>query len=133
MPEFSDHDCLALLKANPRDPQAERAFETLVHRYDAPMQRTLRCRYPSLTSEDLQEVSQDAWLRVWRRLDANVRVEAFRSWLFRIGMNLAIDLIRRKAARPETALGDREIASVKADHVHELGFAEKLKHCVELL
>ena len=134
MPERSDQECLAILRADPRDAvAAERAFETLVHRHDGLLQRVLRCRYPTLTSEDLQEISQEAWLRVWRRLDANIRPEAFRGWLSRIGTNLAIDWIRRKASRPEMAIGERDVASGRADHVHELAFAEKLQHCVDLL
>ncbi len=134
MPELSDQECLAILTANPRDRSAaERAFETLVRRHDGRLQRSLGCRYPTLKSDEVQDLCQETWLRVWTRLDANVRPECLRSWLIRVGANLAIDLIRKKATRPETALGERDIASGQADHVHELGFREKLQHCVQRL
>jgi RNA polymerase sigma factor (sigma-70 family) len=133
MHELSDQECLAILTASPRDPTAaNRAFETLVLRHDGALQRKLSCQYPSLR-QDLTDISQDTWMRVWKRLDAKIRPEAFSTWLFHVGKNLAIDLIRKKASRPTTALGEQDIASAQADHVHELGFREKLQQCVEKL
>jgi RNA polymerase sigma factor (sigma-70 family) len=133
MSVLTDQECLAILTADPRDPlAAERAIEILFHRHDVSLQRHLHFQFASLR-EELADICQEAWIRVWTRLDANIRSDAFRSWLFQVGNNLAIDLIRKKASRPAIALGTREIASDQVDHVHELGFREKLRHCVEKL
>jgi RNA polymerase sigma factor (sigma-70 family) len=134
MTELSDQECLVILTAKPRDPAAAKgAIETLLHRHDRHLQCTLRSRYPSLGHEDLADLSQETWMRVWRWLDAKIHPDAFRGWLFRVGINLAIDLIRKKASRPTTAHSGQDIASVQADHVHEIGFREKFQNCVEKL
>ena len=134
MPALSDHECLAILVARPRDSDAaERAVATLFERYDRRLQCHLRCRFSSLNDDDVCELAQEAWLRVWRRLDDQVRAEAFRGWLYRIGDNLAIDLIRKKGTRAETPMGEREIAAGAPNHVHELDFAQQLRRCVEKL
>src|SRR5262249_5081165 len=133
MPALSDQQCLAILLATPRDPAAaEGAMERLVLRHDGALQRHLHFQFASLR-EELADLCQETWMRVWTRLDSGVRPEAFRRWLFQVGVNLAIDLMRRKASRPAVALGDHDIASAQADHVHELGFREKLRRCVEKL
>ena len=83
--------------------------------------------------EVAEDLFQETWMRVWRRLDADIRAAAFRGWLFVVGANLAKDLIRKKVSQPTSALGERDIVSAQADHVHELGFREKLEHCVKNL
>jgi RNA polymerase sigma-70 factor (ECF subfamily) len=134
MAPLSDSECLVILRAEPRDREgAERAFALLFERYDRRLQCHLHCRYPSLRDEDLREICQETWLKVWRYLDAKVRAEAFRAWLYRIGGNQAIDTIRRKGRRPESALGERDVESARAGHVHELAFAEQMKRCVDRL
>jgi RNA polymerase sigma factor (sigma-70 family) len=131
--ELSDQECLAILTADPRDRvAAERAIEALFCRHDGWLQRHLHFQYASL-GEDLADLCQEIWIRVWTRLDAKIRPGAFRSWLFQIGNNLAVDLIRKKASRPASALGNQDVASGQADPVHELGFREKLRSCVEKL
>src|SRR5215813_13800813 len=122
MPALGDQQCLGILLAKPRDPAAaEGAMETLVLRHDGALQRHLHFQFPSLR-EELADLCQETWMRVWTRLDASIRADAFRNWLFQVGVNLAIDLIRKKASRPAVALGDRDMVSAQADHVHELGF-----------
>src|ERR1022692_4563225 len=96
MPELNDQECLAILTANPRDRAAvDQAMETLCQRYGAFLRLHLLRRFPSLRDADLGDLCQETWLRVWKHLDAGVPAEAFRSWLFRIAGNLAIDRFRR--------------------------------------
>ena len=133
MPGLSDQECLAVLVANPRDRvAAERAMETLFHRYDGSLQRQLQFQF-AFIGEELADVCQETWMRVWARVDANIRPGAFRSWLFQIGSNLAIDVMRKRASRPAVALDQQDIVSRQPDHVHELGFREKLRRCVDRL
>lgn len=132
MSGLSDQECLAILTADPRDPAAERAIEILFYRHDVSLQRRLQFQFASL-GEELAGICQETWIRVWTQFDARIRPDGFRSWLFQVGKNLAIELIRKKASRPAIALGKQDIASDQPDHVHELGFRENLRHCVEKL
>lgn len=134
MSELSDPECIAILCAVPRDPVAAgRALSLLFQRYDRRLQCHLRWRNPALSDEDLQETCQETWIRVWQHLSSKVREEAFHAWMYRIGEHLAIDLIRRKARRAESSLGEDEFASKQPDHVHDLAFAEQLKRCADKL
>ena len=129
----SDQECLAILIAEPRDRvAAERAIETLFHRHDGSLQRQLQFQF-AFIGEELADICQETWIRVWTRIDSSIQPDAFRNWLFRVGANLAIDVMRKKASRPATAFDQQDVASRQADHVHELGFREKLQHCVDRL
>jgi RNA polymerase sigma-70 factor (ECF subfamily) len=77
----------------------EGAFETLVRRYEAPLRKLafgyLRDR---MLAED---VAQESLLLAYQRIDSLGRVEAFRSWLYRIAINRAHDQLRRMARKGE--------------------------------
>lgn len=61
------------------------AFAALVRRYHP---RCLRFARSMLrTDEDVEEVVQDAWVRVWKALPRYEEQERFDSWLFRILAN----------------------------------------------
>ncbi|HEY7909716.1 MAG TPA: sigma-70 family RNA polymerase sigma factor [Thermomicrobiales bacterium] len=54
-------------------------------------------------AEVAEEVTQETFLRVWRSVHTfQGEPSGFRSWLFRIARNLALDQLRRQAARPRT-------------------------------
>lgn len=77
----------------------EAAFETLVRRYEAPLRKLafgyLRDR---MLAED---VAQESLLLAYQRIGSLGRVEAFRSWLYRIAINRAHDHLRRRARKGE--------------------------------
>lgn len=77
----------------------EAAFEALVRRYEAPLRKLafgyLRDR---MLAED---VAQEAFLQAYQRIGTLGRVEAFRSWLYRIAINRAHDELRRRARKRE--------------------------------
>jgi RNA polymerase sigma-70 factor (ECF subfamily) len=53
--------------------------------------------------EVAEEVVQETFMRVWRGAHTfQGNPSGLRSWLFRIGRNLALDQLRRQAARPRT-------------------------------
>jgi RNA polymerase sigma-70 factor (ECF subfamily) len=55
------------------------------------------------SSEDAQDVVQDAFLKCWRSRDTLHRVRDLRAWIFRVGLNAARDHQRkgwRRRARP---------------------------------
>jgi len=67
----------------------ERAFETLVHRYDASL---FACIYRYMGDDDQAcDVLQDVWLQLYRSLPTLHTGEPLKSWLFR--------------GRPESLLG----------------------------
>ena len=79
------------------------AFEQLVRAYD---QSVLRLALNLLRSpEDAHDVYQEAFLRVYRNLNAFRFDCSFHTWLYRIVTNLCLDQMRkRKVRREETTV-----------------------------
>lgn len=73
------------------------AFGELVLRYEQRLIRVLLRFVPDLeTSRDL---AQETFLRVYERLDQFDSSRRFGPWLFRIGVNLTLDYLRRRKRR----------------------------------
>jgi RNA polymerase sigma-70 factor (ECF subfamily) len=97
----------ALLDASPQqlviqarrgDAAAARAFAQLIARYE---KIALSLAYSTLGDASLAgDVTQDAFLRAWQRLDELQEPERFGAWLGRIVRNLALDA-RRAQPRAE--------------------------------
>ena len=65
-------------------------------------------------SQDAEEVTQDVFLRVYRKLGTFAFKSAFSTWLYRIAMNTAINLYRKKSKeRGKNLSFDDGIASEK--------------------
>lgn len=73
------------------------AFGQLVRRYERRLLRVIQrfVRDPDL-AEDL---AQEAFLRVYERLDQYDASRRFGPWLFRIGVNVTLDFLRRRKRR----------------------------------
>lgn len=73
--------------------------------------------------EDARDATQDAFLSVWKRLGAFRGDARFTTWLHRIAVNAALDLLRRRTKAPVPAeavveaLADRPAAGDVADDV----------------
>jgi RNA polymerase sigma-70 factor (ECF subfamily) len=69
------------------------AFGVLVARYERKLQRVLRrlVRDP----EQARDLAQETFLRVYEHLDRFDTSRRFGPWLFRVGVNLAVDWLRR--------------------------------------
>src|SRR5580658_1692714 len=75
------------------------AFEQLVRAYD---QSVLRLAMNLLRSqEDARDVFQEAFLRVYRSIDAFRFDCSFHTWLYRIVTNICLDHLRRRKVRKE--------------------------------
>lgn len=73
------------------------AFESLVHRYEnrllSVLSRFVRDR------ELARDLAQETFLRVYERLDQFDPSRRFGPWLFRIGVNLTLDYLRKRRRR----------------------------------
>jgi RNA polymerase sigma-70 factor (ECF subfamily) len=75
----------------------QRAFGDLVLRYE---RRVVRVIAQFVRDEDLaQDLAQEAFLRAYQRLDQFDPARRFGPWLFRIGVNLTLDYLRRRKRR----------------------------------
>jgi RNA polymerase sigma-70 factor (ECF subfamily) len=94
-----DHDLMA--RAAQGD---ERAFRELARRHAG---SALRLARRILGSEALaEEIVQDAFLRVWTNAPRWRPEAAFRTWLYRVVINLCLNAKRRPADLPLAAAGD---------------------------
>jgi RNA polymerase sigma-70 factor, ECF subfamily len=73
------------------------AFEQLVDRHRPVV---VRVAARIVGSDDAEDVSQDAFLRAFHRVDRFRGDAPFRSWLLRIAHNAALDHMRRRHAEP---------------------------------
>lgn len=94
-PFEDEHDLLA--RAQEGD---ERAFEVLVRRHADGLFAVL-VRFLG-SSEEAEEVTQEAFLRAWRGIGGFRGDSAFFTWLYRIGINEAKRRGGRSAAAPRT-------------------------------
>lgn len=108
-----------------------RAFAELVARWQTPIQR-LACR---MTGDEAlgEDVSQEAFARIFARRKTWLSTARFSTWLWRIAMNLCRDELRRARRRFEVALeGDdaAELAIVSSEPspIEQLATAEDSAH-----
>jgi RNA polymerase sigma-70 factor (ECF subfamily) len=76
---------------------SQSAFGELVRRYE---RRVVRVITQFVRDEDLaQDLAQETFLRAYQRLDQFDPARRFGPWLFRIGVNLTLDYLRRRKRR----------------------------------
>jgi RNA polymerase sigma-70 factor (ECF subfamily) len=82
------------------------AFTELVRRYD---RSVLRIALRLLSSrEDAQDAYQEAFLKVYRKLDGFRFQCRFHTWLYRITTNVCLDQLRRRKSRREFGVFDTD-------------------------
>lgn len=80
----------------------DRAFATLVIRYERALVRVLA---RLVRDEELaRDLAQETFWRVYNRLDRFDTSRRFGPWLFRVGVNLALDGLRRQAPPPAASI-----------------------------
>jgi RNA polymerase sigma-70 factor (ECF subfamily) len=75
----------------------EEAFAQLVKRHSPGLHRSVA--RVLLDDAEAWDVVQMAFIKAWQRLDRYNPKWSFTTWLYRIGTNLAIDLVRSRASR----------------------------------
>jgi RNA polymerase sigma-70 factor (ECF subfamily) len=68
------------------------AFDELVRRYERPILALVR-RYVTV-EEDAKDVAQRTFVRVLERIDSYRSQSSFKTWLYRVAVNLALDHAR---------------------------------------
>lgn len=99
---------------------AETLFEEQSARLTRRLERMLGSRE---TAEDL---TQEAFLRLWRGSPAELSPEQQGAWLQRTASNLAIDELRRRKRRDQVKLDEEAIEAVAADGTEALAVREAL-------
>jgi len=80
----------------------DEAFAQLVRRYERKLIRVLaRLVHDEELARDL---AQETFWKVYNRLDRFDTSRRFGPWLFRVGVNLALDLLRRHTPPPATSI-----------------------------
>lgn len=111
---------------------SQTAFQTLIERYQVRIFRLLHrfVREPHET----EDLAQDVFLKVFKRLHTFQFESAFYTWLYRIAINTAMDHVQRKRRSPVQAVedvtvfekGSNESASPDQNMVrHEMGKAAR--------
>ena len=75
------------------------AFAELIQRYEAPLRYFIS--HLSSNSEVTEDIFQDTWLTVIRRIYSLKKTEAFPTWLYRIARNKVYQQLRRKQKSSE--------------------------------
>src|SRR5215212_1118221 len=84
--------------------QQERAFERLLTAYRGRVYR-LALGYVRRPA-DAEDLAQEAFVRLWRALPLYDGRASFSTWLFVIARNACLSELRRRGARPVSALED---------------------------
>ena len=95
LPSVQERDDIELVRSSTRGDLS--AFEQLVDRHRPVV---VRVAARIVGSEDAEDVSQDAFLRAFHRLDRFRGDAPFRSWLLRITHNAALDHLARRRPEP---------------------------------
>ncbi len=112
----------------------EEAFAHLVRRHSGGLHRSVA----RILADDAEawDVVQMAYLKAWQSLDKYDSRFSFTTWLYRIGTNLAIDLLRSRSSRDRThkagtehrlrLVGPGETAGARADSNEADGILKQL-------
>ena len=80
-----------------------RAFETLVHKYQAPIYN-LALRMVKVP-EDAEDITQTVFVKAYEKLDSYNSAHRFFSWIYRIAVNESINFARRRKCMDEYESG----------------------------
>lgn len=112
------------------------SFGLLVQRYEGRLLGVL-LRFVS-DYELARDLAQEAFLRAYEKLEQFDPSRRFGPWLFRIGVNLALDFNRRKKRRGWASLftdagGERDPDPATADPRPEKDLSQEVRRVLELL
>jgi RNA polymerase sigma-70 factor (ECF subfamily) len=96
---FSDEELVARARAKDFG-----AFEELLERYE---DKVFRLAYRFVRNEaEAQEILQDTFLSIWRKLDTFKGDSLFSSWVYRVAANTALMRLRSQRRHPQISTED---------------------------
>jgi RNA polymerase sigma-70 factor (ECF subfamily) len=105
--ERSDRELVELAQNSPQ------AFKVLVDRYWRRLYAFVKRLY-FMEHEEVEDVIQEAFLKIYRNLQAFDDTFSFSTWAYQITRNCAIDSLRKKRVRPQTvALTEEEWEQIR--------------------
>ncbi len=106
------------------------AYRGLVEKYQ---ERIYAMAYGMLRNrEDARDITQEAFVKAYHKLSTFRLESSFYTWLYRIAMNLAIDLTRKRKRRGESSGYDETIASRDGDGgIHEVHHGDSPSRVLE--
>ena len=82
------------------------SFQLLVERYE---QRVFNLiRHYTRSPVEIEDLAQETFLKVYRRLGSFQRQSSFYTWLYRIAVNTILDSLKRRGRSPVQAVEDLE-------------------------
>ncbi len=116
-----------LVEASRRDPEM---FGILMERYRGPLFHYIR-RIGRFPDEDTEDLLQEVFIKMYRKLNGYSESLRFSSWAYRIAHNHVVDHFRRLDARPKTdTLDDVEWGRLIAASV-DIGESLSNADCLE--
>ncbi|MDP3784513.1 MAG: sigma-70 family RNA polymerase sigma factor [bacterium] len=84
----------------------EKSLELLVQNYLKPIYSFVY-RYVG-DGQDAEDVTQEIFIKIWRHIKRFDQNKSFKTWIFSIAKNTAIDFLKKKKAIPFSAFGNEE-------------------------
>ena len=84
----------------------EKSLEILIHRYLKPIYSFVY-RYVG-NGQEAEDITQEAFLKVWRNLKKYNPKKGFKTWIFSIAKNTSIDWLRKKKTIPFSSFENEE-------------------------
>jgi RNA polymerase sigma-70 factor (ECF subfamily) len=126
----SDQEIVELAKQN------SEMFGLLIERYQVPLFHYIR-RITQFQKEDVEDLLQEVFIKIFRKLNEYDEELKFSSWAYRIAHNHVIDNFRKMNARPRlNSLEENELAKLMKSDADENRIleskdcAEKIKKCI---
>ena len=81
--------------------------------------------------EDARDITQDAFVKAYRKLDSFRTESSFYTWLYKIAMNLAIDFLRKRKRRGTGEFDEGIAARDAGGDISDIHHAESPRRVVE--
>jgi RNA polymerase sigma-70 factor (ECF subfamily) len=85
------------------------SFQLLVERYQERVFALVR--HYTRSAVEVEDIVQDTFIKVYRKLATFQRQSSFSTWLYRIAINTALDFLKRAGRSPVQAVEDPELAA----------------------
>lgn len=107
-----------------------RGFEALVERHSARLFGLVG--HYTRSQVEAEDIVQEAFLKAYSKLDSFQLQASFSTWLHRIAVNTALDLLKRRGRSPVKAVEDPEGVAGHGDHLPGPGAALEREEIAEI-